>query len=288
MTQDSSLLTDLDADLPIYDSARRPHPFIEEFQELWRFRDLVLLWSARNIKLRYKRSALGVIWTLLEPLILMTILTIVFSNLFKFPTTPDKPYPIYLLSGLLLWDFFQRSTLQIIDETVASQSLAKHNHVPRSVFGVAAIVTHLVNWLIAMIPLMAIMIYFRHPFTWAQLTIFPGMLLGALFALGVGLGVATLGASFNDVHLSYKALLTGWLYATPIIYPFAIIKNETLRALFKLNPLYHLVDLVRMPAYLGHAAPWDYWLVGLGISVGSILAGWWIFTHWRNVIDYQT
>ena len=268
----------------LYDSARRPPPFLEELLELIEFRELVFLWAGRNIKLRYKRSVLGILWTLLEPLMLMTILTVVFSTIFRFRL---ENYPVYLLSGLLLFDFFSRSTLQIVEETVASEGLASRVHVPRTVFAVATILSYLFSWLIALIPLLAIMIFLDHPLSWALLTVPAGMLLMGLFALGVGLLVATLGASFHDVKLTYQVLLTGWLYATPIIYPLEIVP-ENLRRFFLLNPLLYFCSIVRDPAYLGQPAATTSWLVAVGVSLGMAVLGWWIFTKRRNIFDYRS
>jgi ABC-2 type transport system permease protein len=270
----------------VYDSAKRPHPAVEEVQELLRFWDLVLQWSRRNIKLRYKRSILGVLWTLLEPLMLMTILTIVFSNVFRFDGL-DYPFPLYILSGLLLFDFFNRSTLQIVEETVASLGLASRIYVPRSAFAVATVLTYLVNWGIALIPLVAIMMVLRQPVSWALLTIPFGMVLSSLFALGVGLLVATLGAFFHDVKLTYQVLLTGWFYATPIIYPLEIVPTQ-FEKYFLLNPLLHLVALVREPVIFARVAPLENWLAAGGFSLAALAVGWWVFTTQRSVFDYRS
>lgn len=266
----------------LYDSARRPRPFIEELRELIQFRELVFLWAGRNIKLRYKRSVLGVLWTLLEPLMLMVILTVVFSTAFRFPV---RHFPIYLLSGLLLFDFFSRSTMQIVEEIISTQSLSRRIFVPRSAFAAAAVITYLVNWLIALIPLVLIMLFLGSSFSWALLTIPAGMLLAALFALGVGLVVATLGAFFQDVKLTYQVLLTALFYATPIIYPLEILP-ENLQRFFLLNPLYYLIATVREPTFAGQVAPARTWLLAAAAGVGAVVVGWWIFTSRRNVFDY--
>jgi ABC-type polysaccharide/polyol phosphate export permease len=268
---------------PIYDSATQPHPFLEEWQDLWRYRDLVLQWSGRNIKLRYKRSALGVLWTLLEPLMLMLILTVVFSTVFR----PMEAFPVYLLAGLILFDFFNRSTLLIVEEIIVSQSLAERVHVPRSAFAVAAVITYLTHWAIAHVPLIAIMLYFNRPFSWALLTLPAGMLLTAMFALGLGLVIATLGKFFHDIRLTYQVLLTGWFYATPVIYPLDVVP-ENLQAWFRLNPMYLLLRLVRQPVYDGLTAPLGLWAAGIAISVSTLIVGWWTFTHWRNAFDYRS
>ncbi|MGH9465680.1 MAG: ABC transporter permease [Thermoanaerobaculia bacterium] len=267
---------------PVYDSAVGSHPFLEEWRELYRYRDLVAQWSGRNLKLRYKRSALGVLWTLLEPLMLMVILAVVFSAVFQ----PLEDFPVYLLAGLILFDFFGRSTLQIVEEIIASQGLAQRIYVPRSAFALAAIATYLTNWTIAHLPLAGIMLFLGRPFSAALVTVPLGMLLAACFALGVGLIVATLGAFFHDVRLTYQVLLTAWFYATPIIYPLEIVP-ERLRPLFAANPLTLFCRLVRDPVYLGLPAPLAVWATAAAVALGTLLAGWWIFTHWRNAFGYR-
>lgn len=267
-----------------YDSSRRPPPFVEEFRELGRLRELVVLWAGRNIKLRYKRSALGILWTLLEPLMQMTILSVVFSQLFRFQI---EHYPIYLLSGLLVFDFFNRSTLQIVEEVVESQGLASRIYVPRTVFAVATVLSYLLSWAIALIPLLIIMLVVGHPISIALVTVPAGMLLTALFALGIGLLVATLGTSFHDFKLTYQVLLTAWLYATPIIYPLEIVP-EQFRPWFKLNPLLYFCSTVRDPFFLGRVAPLDVWLIATAFSLSTFLFGWWIFTSRRWAFDYNS
>ncbi len=263
--------------MPVYDSAAQPHPFVEEWRELVRYRDLVGQWSGRNLKLRYKRSVLGVLWTLLEPLMLMAILAVVFSTVFQ----PLEDFPVYLLAGLILFDFFSRSTLQIIEEIIASQNLAQRIYVPRSAFAMAAIATYLTNWAIAQLPLLGIMAFLGRPFGLALATVPFGMLLAAGFALGVGLIVATLGAFFHDVRLTYQVLLTAWFYATPIIYPLDIVPAG-LRPFFEANPLTLFCRLVRDPVYAGVPAPPGVWTAATACSLGALLLGWWTFTHWRN------
>ena len=267
----------------VFDSSTQPHPFIEEAIELVRYRDLLFQWTSRNIKLRYKRSTLGVLWTLLEPLMMMTILTIVFSAAFRFPLVN---YPIYLLSGYILFDFFNRSTMQMVEETIASHNLARRIHVPRSTFAVASVLTHFVNWTIALVPLFAIALLFRHPMTPALLTLPAGMLLTFLFALGVGLIISTIGAFFHDVKLIYGVLLTALFYATPILYPIEIIP-ERFRPFFELNPLYYLCRLVRDPIYEGRVAPPETWIIASCVSMVSAVVGWWLFTRSKNAVDYH-
>lgn len=269
--------------VPVYDSHRRPHPFVEELIELYRYRDLVALWSVRNITLRYKRSVLGIGWSLLEPMMMMLMMTLVFSRAFR---SSVLSYPLYVLSGLLLFNFFSRTTKQIVEEIVASRNLAQRIHLPRSAFALATIIAYLTNWALALAPLAAIMLFLKQPFTWHLLTVPLTMLLTALFAAGVGLIVATLSAFFHDFKLSYEVLLTAWFYATPVIYPIEIVP-EYFRPILQLNPLYYSLQLFRAAVVHSTSAPLSTWAVSGVTSLAAAAVGWWIFTRSRQAIEYR-
>lgn len=271
------------AEAPVYDSARRPPAFLEELLDLWKFRELVFMWSLRTIKIRYKRSVLGVLWTLIEPLTIMIILTIVFSALFRFDL---DNYPVYVLVGLTLFDFFRRATVAMVEEITASQGLASKIHVPRSAFPVSAVITYLINWMLAMIPLAGIMLFLDHPFTPALASLPAGIVLNVLFALGVGLVVATLAAFFPDVSLTYQVVLTAWMYATPIIYPIEIV-DESYRPVILLNPMTYLLRTVRDPVFEGRASDPSTWAISAVATLVALLVGWWSFTRWRDAFDYR-
>lgn len=268
----------------VFDSAQRPHPFVEELIELFRYRDLVTLWSVRNITLRYKRTILGIGWTLLEPLLLMTIIAFVFSRAFR---SSVSSYPLYVLTGILLFNFFKKSTSQIIEEIVASRGLAERIHLPRSAFALATLIANLTNWVLSMIPLAGIMLVLDQPFSWHLLTIPAVMLITLLLACGVGLVVATIGAFFHDVKLTYEVLLTAWFYATPVIYPVEILP-ERVREFIYLNPIYPPLELFRAAVVGGTAAPLATWAIASGCCAAAALAGWWLFTRSRKAIEYRS
>ena len=127
-------------------------PFVEEFRELARYRDLVKHLIARNIKTRYKRSALGILWTMLNPLLMMLVLTFVFSEIFR-NSIVSKSYSAYALAGLLLWNFFAQTTTGAMSELIWGGGLLKRIYLPRAIFAVSALGTSLVNLLLSLIPL---------------------------------------------------------------------------------------------------------------------------------------
>ena len=265
-----------------YDSDRRPHPFIEEVLELFRYRHLVWLWSKRNLTLRYKRSVLGVVWTLLEPLMLMTMLTIVFSAIFRFQV---KNYPIYVLVAFTMWDFFRRTTLGMIEEVSASQNLSTRVYLPQSTFAVASVITFLVNWALALGPLLAIILVLRHPLSPAIALLPAVMLLIVMFTLGVGLLVATVAIFFPDFGLMFSVALTGIMYATPIIYPLEVVP-EKYRWVILANPLTHLLGLLRAVVFEARYPSSQEWLISAALATTSLALGWWVFTRYRDSFNY--
>lgn len=266
----------------IYDSSRRPHPLVEEIISLIKYRDLVYQFVSRSIKTRYKRSVLGVFWTMLNPLFMMIILTIVFSNVFKV----GRNYPIFVLSGLVLWNFFSFATSSAMGEMIWSGALLNRIFMPKSVFAVSAIGTGLVNLLISLVPLFLISIILGGKFTYALLVLPLSIIVLALFTLGVGLFLATTAVYFADMVPVYEVVLTIWFYATPIIYPIENIPPHYAWIL-KLNPMYYIVRIFRLPIYEGVLPGLPDWIIALGCALVAVILGGLIFTNKSKEYAYR-
>lgn len=260
--------------VPIYDSANLKNPAIEELQKIFLYRDLIFQLVRRDITTRYKRSVLGIAWTMLHPLAMMVILSFVFSQVFQ----AVQGYSAYLLGGLVLWNFFAQGTTLAITSVVGSADLFRRIYLPPSVFVVAAIGTGFVNMLLSLVPLFVVMLFSGVAIRFTALLTLFTILPIVFFALGVGLLVATLGVYFPDVAEIYKVLLTAWFYATPILYPVDQIPEKA-HFILALNPLYPLVELFRVPLYGGDLPSLSLWLSSLGVSLLTFIAGWVIFTN---------
>ncbi|MFZ5808956.1 MAG: ABC transporter permease [Chloroflexota bacterium] len=266
-----------------FDSQKLPPKALHELIELWQYRDLLRLLVVNRIKTRYKRSVLGVIWTLLNPLLNTLVLTIAFSQLFRF-NLPN--YAIYLLVGLLFWNFFSQSINDSMHTLVWGSGLLKRIYVPRAIFAVAVIGNALINYLLALIPLVLIMAVLHQPFTNA-LWFLPGaVLILAMFTLGFGLLVSTVAVFFVDFVDLFGVLLSAWFYLTPIIYPLSIIPPRWLPVI-RLNPLVHLVELFRAIIYQGVMPAAGAWLVSLVLASVTLVAGWLIFTSKVDEFAYH-
>lgn len=270
---------------PIYDSAKRVIPFIEEFRELARYRDLVKHLIARNIKTRYKRSALGILWTMLNPLLMMIVLTFVFSEVFR-SSIISKSYAAYALAGLLLWNFFAQTTTGAMSELIWGGGLLRHIYLPRAIFAVCALGTSLVNLLLSLVPLFLIIAITGVPIRPIVMTLPGPIILTAMFALGVAFFLSRVAAYFHDVMEMYQILLTVWMYLTPIIYPKEIIP-ERFRWLFKINPMYHLMEVFREPLTVGRMAGPKTWAAAAAAAVLALVIGWWFFSRKADELAYR-
>jgi ABC-2 type transport system permease protein len=265
-----------------YDSARRGSPMTHELMELLRYRDLVYQLVARNIKVRYKRSALGVVWSMLSPLLTTVVLSVVFLTLFQ-PVTPN--YPVYLLCGLLIWNFFVQTTSMMAAEMIGGTDLWKRIYTPRTVFAVATIVTGLVHLVLALVPLVALALFLRMPIGAAWLLAPFAMVCVALFALGVGLLLSVVSARFPDVVDLYQVIVGAWLYLTPVIYPREIVPDR-FQWLLALNPMTWFVEGFRLPIHQNAVPPPRLLAMAFTLALISAVVGWWAFT--RSADDFAS
>ena len=267
----------------IYDSAGSWWHPLGEVSELWRYRHLLQLLVRRNIAARYKRSVLGLAWTLLNPLLTMLVLTVVFSSLFA-PAVPF--YAVYLLSGLLLWNLVAQSALAAMNDLLWNGSLLRRMYLPRTIFAVAAVGTGVLNLLLALLPLLLVALAVGAPLRPVIWFMPVAGLLAAAFALGLALLVSVLAARFADVVDTFQVLLTMWLYLTPVFYPAGIVPSQVARWQW-LNPMLHLVECFRAPLYLGQLPGPDTLAAAAAAAVGMLLLGWLAFTSQADQLTYR-
>ncbi|MFZ3070262.1 MAG: ABC transporter permease [Anaerolineaceae bacterium] len=267
---------------PVYDSAKHVSLALSELHELKRYRYLLAQLVRRDLVARYKRSALGVAWTMLNPLGTMIILSLVFSHLFN----QIPSYPVYILSGLLAWNFFSQGTNAAMSGLVWGGSLMQRIYLPRTIFGVSAIGTALVNLVISIVPLLLVMLFTRTPIPWTMAFLPVSILLLTFFALGFGLTLSALAIYFPDVSEMYQILLTAWMYLTPIIYPETIIPEKWL-PLYRINPMYSMVKMFRLPIYEGRIPTFQELLPALLWAVGTLVFGWLFFTSKSDEYAYR-
>ncbi|HEY3204478.1 MAG TPA: ABC transporter permease [Thermoanaerobaculia bacterium] len=270
------------AGFPLYDSARRRPRWIEEATNLWAYRGLVHELVIRDIKVRYKRSVLGILWTMLAPLLNMIALTLVFSTILK---TAIQNYPVYFMAGSIFWTFFSQTTSSAASQTHASNEIAKRMFVPRSVFVASAVGGGLVNLTLSLFPLILIVAVTGFPIhaTWWFLPI--SVLITTLFTAGMSMILFTVASRFTDIREMYLVVVQTWFFLTPIVYHPSIVPFRYRLALW-LNPMYYLVQVFRKPIYDGVIPSPQLTGSALVLSVAVLVTGWVFFCHRKDDMAY--
>ena len=256
----------------IYDSSENVNPAIEEIRNAFRYKDLIAHLIRKDITTKYKRSILGIVWTMLNPLGIMIIMTVVFQDFFK----RQEFYSVYLLTGLLTFTFFNQTSSAIIHNLVWGQELFHRIYIPRASFAIAAVGTSVVNLVLALVPLLLVKLVIQSPISW-EIALFPLYILFlASFSMGMGLIVASLAIYFHDIAQIYQVILTAWFYATPIIYPYDTLPPDVKQILF-FNPMMHIVELMRGAFYYNAPPTINDLLFTGSVSIIVLIFGWLLF-----------
>lgn len=197
---------------------------------------------SRDFKTKYKRSVLGVLWSFLNPLLTMLVQYVVFSTLFK----SDIPnFPLYLLSGIVCFNFFSEATTMSLMSIVGNASLITKVYVPKYIYPVTRVLSSTINLLLSLIPLVVVMLFTGTPLRPAVLLLPFGLVCLVALSIGIGLILSSSMVFFRDTQFLWGVLSMLWMYATPIFYPESII-GEQYMVLFKCNPLYHIIRFIRI------------------------------------------
>ena len=266
------------------------------FKELYDYRYLLREIVAKNIKIQYRNSVLGVFWTLLQPLLTTLVLVLIFSEIFV--RGRDYNFPIYLLCGRLLYEFYSQSTKRAMRSVTGSASVIKKVKVPKYIYPLSNIISNFITFLISMVVLMGFCIFFllapsaknpppviNHNLLYAPIP----LLILFIMCMGVGLILSTMAVFFKDIEYLYDVFCMLLFYSTPIIYDINTQKNKGLLIALKINPLYSIISMFRDCVMNGGADParfpgWpfnpNHLLYSLACALGLLLLGGLIF--WRK------
>ncbi|MGH8958969.1 MAG: ABC transporter permease [Acidimicrobiia bacterium] len=272
--------------LPVYDSAQPRRPLITEFQNLWSYRGLIRLLVNRELTVRYKRSALGVWWTLLNPLITTAIMWLVFGQIFgsRFGDTGAEPYVLYLLAGVLFMTFFSQALLATGAAITGSASILTKVYVPAEVFSFATSIAGAANFLISLIPLVIVQLIVGAGIPWTIVLVPIPILAMLALVTGLGMLIAAGAVFFYDVLELSRVGVTLLTYLTPIFYPIEIYGRFL--GIAQLNPLFSYLEMFRSLMYRGVIPPGWQWAMVIGSALGSLALGVWFFSRsWRNLVS---
>lgn len=252
-------------------------------QELFAYRSVFYQLVRQYLVLRYRRTVLGFVWTLVNPLLMLSVTALVFSTIFKLDLAT---YSTYLFAGMVPWTFFSTSTTQACGSLISNEGLIKKIYLPKIIFPLSVCVGNLFDSLLSFVALFILIAVFGSTISWALLFIPIAFILIFLFTLGFSLALSTLTVYFRDVQYVVGILLQAVFFLTPIIY-----KRDGLSGwaadLVALNPLLHFIDLFRLPLYQGVLPHASTILAAVSMSLLSLGVGALVFVKHEKKIVFR-
>jgi len=242
-----------------------------ELSELWTYRELLYFLVWRDIKVRYKQTVIGIGWAILQPLMTMVIFTMIFGNFAQIPTD-GVPYPIFSFTALLPWNLFSGALNRCTLSLVGSANLITKVYFPRLIVPASAIISGIIDFAIAFVFLLGLMLWFHIVLTWGAIVLPIFLLLTLITALAVGLWLSALNVRYRDVGQAIPFLIQIWMFLSPVAYPVSLVP-EKWRLLYSLNPMAGVIEGFRW-ALLGQESP-NFKLVAVStvVVVALLLSG---------------
>lgn len=278
------------SDIPVPNSQRQRRPSLgRRLRELFRYRELIRNLVVSELKARYKNSVLGFIWSLLNPLGMMLVFTVVFGVLW--PNQRIEKYPIFLLCGLLPWNYFSTGIMASMNSIVAHANLIKKVYFPREVLPIAAVLAQLINFLLAFLVLFAALLIFRahfSPWLWLLPLV---ILIETCFILGMAFILSTLNVFYRDTMMIMDVVILAWFFVTPVFYQVSSFPPSSTilgipvnpqRFIYILNPVASLINVYRDLLYWGYRTNLDFFVRTTATALIVLVVGYWFFTRYSD------
>lgn len=245
----------------------RQHKFSLGLKELVRYRELFYFFTWRDIKVKYKQAALGFLWAILQPLLMMLIFTLIFSKGLKV-SSEGIPYPVFALSGLIIWNIFSAGLLSSANSMVANANIIKKIYFPRLIIPMSSILTALFDFCFALLVYIGVIIWFGHATDWVRvLYCLPlSILLTVFTTFGMGTFLAALNVKYRDFQYVIPFLIQFLLFVNPVLYSSKIFQDGILAWFMKLNPLANAINLSRS-AFTGNPIDWAGVMYSFGVAL---------------------
>jgi lipopolysaccharide transport system permease protein len=228
----------------VIDSARRS---LFDWKELWRYRELFYFFTWRDVKVKYKQTALGFLWAILQPLLMMVIFTLFFGRALNVPSQ-DLPYPIFVFSGLLVWNTFSSGLTGAANSMTNNAAIIKKIYFPRLIIPVSSILVALFDFVMAFLLFIGIVLFYRQPVYWSALWSWPlAILIGIVATLGPGCWLAALNVKYRDFRYVIPFLVQVLFFLSSVLYPVSLLSHPALRYILVASPIYAAVELFRFP-----------------------------------------
>ena len=248
--------------------------FRGKFERFYAFDELLKQLIIRDVKLKYRRSYLGYLWSILNPLMLMMVLVVIFSNLFRF----DIPnFALYLIAGQTIFNFMVEATNMSVWSITGNAVLIKKTYIPKYIFTLSKVGSSLVNFIFSLGALLLVMVVTNAEFTWNLLFVPVILLQVFLFSLGLGLWLAAITVFFRDIQYLWGVFVSMWMYLTPLFYPVSIIPEEYQQLYKSANPMYWYIEQFRDIVLHARFPELNSILVGSIIAIIVLIMGAWYF-----------
>lgn len=248
--------------------------FVLRLKGFYKYKNLFKQLVSRDIKLKYRRSVLGYLWSVLNPLFIMLIMVIVFSSIFR---SDIENFPLYLLSGQILFNYMNEATNGAIQSVMGASGMLKKIYVPKYIFTVSKVTSTLISMILSLIALLLVALATHAPVSWKYIMIVVPITELYVFCLGLGLFLAQAAVFFRDVQYIYSVILTGWMYLTPIFYPIKILPDNLRFVITRLNPMYYYIAQFREVVMSGMLPSWRLVLYGGIVALVAAIIGVWSF-----------
>lgn len=255
---------------------------LSEFKELYRYKELLKNLVSRDIKKRYKRSTIGFLWVMLDPLLMMLVFYIIFAGFFS---RDIQNYTAYVISGIAMWQLFAQGTRVASLAFINNRNLISKLYIPKSIFPISVVASSLVHFIFSLVPLSGIIIFSGTDIIYR--IIFLPLVVGLvfLFSLGISLTISTVSVFFHDVIYIYDVIIMAWMYLSAIFYPISILP-EKFRYIMQLNPMYHYITLFRACLYEKTISITGHLLWGIAFAILAFLIGWVIYYKSKDKIIF--
>ena len=241
----------------------------QTWQHFLQYRPLLRELVQRDLKVKYRRSFLGYVWSLLNPLLMMCVMTVVFSYMFRF----DIPnYPLYLITGQTLWTFFNESTNMSMYSVLQNGALIKKVYIPKFIFPISRVLSSFVTMSFSLVAILIVMIFTRATFHWTILLFPVPLFFLLLFAMGIGMVLSALSVYFRDITHLYGVLTLAWMYMTPIFYPISSLPQNILPVI-RANPMYVYITFFREIVLYGNVPGFTMWGQCIAFSIAVLAVG---------------
>lgn len=251
--------------------------------ELWQYKELFYFFTWRDVKVKYKQTFFGFLWAILQPLFMTIIFTVFISDSIIKKTQLEIPYPVFALSGMLLWGIFNGGMSNAANSMVSNANIIKKIYFPRLIIPISAILVALVDFLVAFLVFVVVLIIYKVEINYYSILYLPlSVLITCLSAVGAGTLLAALNIKYRDVRYVIPFLLQGLLFLTPVLYPINISSNPTAQLILKLNPLSGALELLH-GMFSGYIINYETVWISLATSIFLFIIG---IVYFRKTESY--